>query len=201
MPAKGRHTEAGKRTRAAILEGAVRLLGSKGPDGFTASFLAKEAGVSKATLFHHFRTIDEIPLVALEWFWSQSLSRDSRKMKTARTYLDKLGNEVISLAQQRSTFLKAHIVFLMKAMFEPRLRRRLSANSLQMHQRVTRELASRLPERLPSTEIDLMARMVEIILDGLMIGIAAQDTPDDFTLARQAWTRLSNLLLAHVESR
>lgn len=53
-------------TRAAIIEAAVSILGHEGPAGLTASALTRAVGISKATLFHHFRTIDEIPLVALE---------------------------------------------------------------------------------------------------------------------------------------
>ncbi len=73
MALKGQRTKAGERTRAAILKATLRLLGRAGPDAFSASTLAKAAGVSKATLFHHFSSIEEIPLAAFEQFWLQSV--------------------------------------------------------------------------------------------------------------------------------
>ena len=74
MPVKGHRTSAGERTRTKILQATVRILGRDGPGRFSASSLAKEAGVSKATLFHHFRAIDEIPILAMESYWTQSLT-------------------------------------------------------------------------------------------------------------------------------
>ena len=53
-------------TRAAIVDAAVAILGRDGAEGLSASALAREVGISKATLFHHFSSIDEIPLVAFE---------------------------------------------------------------------------------------------------------------------------------------
>lgn len=68
----------------AVQEAAVRILSCDGPDRFSASALAREAGVSQATMFHHFRTIDEIPVVAIEQFWLQSISSDPAKTPSAR---------------------------------------------------------------------------------------------------------------------
>ena len=48
-------------TRSAIIDAAIIVLGRGGPDAFSAASLAREVGVSKATLFHHFPSIDEIP--------------------------------------------------------------------------------------------------------------------------------------------
>lgn len=79
MAIKGQRTKAGDQTRMVILEAALKLLGRAGPDACSASTLAKEAGVSKATLFHHFGSIEDIPLAAFERFWLQSLAMDTRK--------------------------------------------------------------------------------------------------------------------------
>lgn len=201
MAQKGHRTKAGDRTRAAILEAAVRLLGRDGPDEFSASALAKETGVSKATLFHHFRTIDEIPLLALEQFWAQSLSLNTGRIISTRAYLQELGGQVIALARKRATFLRAHIVFLIKAMFDPRLHERLAKGSAQMHQLMTQELSGRLPNTLSGADIEAMARMVEMALDGLMVGVAANNTSRGLTQTRRAWARFVELLLADVETK
>lgn len=196
MALKGIRTKAGDRTRTAILEATLTLLGRVGPDGFSASSLAKEAGVSKATLFHHFGSLDEIPIAALEEFWLGSLSHETAKPTSARAYLEELGRQVITLAQKNSEFLKAHVVFLTKAIFDSRLGKLLAAGGLQMHRAVVRELAARLPESLPATEIDAMARMTEMTLDGLMIALVVHRKPKALAEAKRAWAQFVDLLLA-----
>jgi len=201
MAIKGRRTKAGDRTRMIILEAALKLLGRAGPDAFSAFTLAKEASVSKATLFHHFGSIEDIPLAAFEQFWLQSLVMDTRQLASARDYLEDLGQQVIISAQKHGEFLRAQVVFLTKAIFNPTLRRRLSASTVHMHRAVVRELAGRLPKNLSASEIDAMARMAEMTLDGLMIALVMRKGSKELAESKQAWARFVDLLLAHAGVR
>ncbi len=195
MPAKGHRTKAGDRTRAAILDATIRFLGREGPDRFSASTVANEAGVSKATVFHHFRSLDEIPLLALDRFWASSLSRDSAEIASARDYLIDLAHQLASLTGKRTTFLRAHLVFLVKAMFDPNLRRLLVSTSAGMHELTMKELSQRLPKGLRQQEIETATRMVEMVLDGMMIGLAVNRTPKARSVTTLAWNRFLDLLL------
>lgn len=51
------------------------------------------------------------------------------------------------------------------------------------------------PKRLKPAELEATARMVEMMLDGLLMGMAASDSPDSRALSRRAWERFVNLLL------
>ncbi len=53
----------------------------------------------------------------------------------------------------------------------------------------------RLPKRLKPAEVEATARMVEMALDGLMMGIAAADSPEARILSRRAWELFVLLLL------
>jgi AcrR family transcriptional regulator len=53
-------------SRQSIVQAATALMSAGGPDALTASALAEAAGVSKATLFHHFESLDDIVLEAFE---------------------------------------------------------------------------------------------------------------------------------------
>lgn len=50
----------GQRTRRAIIAAALEVLGQHGKVGFTARVVAEHAGISKAALFHHFPTMDDV---------------------------------------------------------------------------------------------------------------------------------------------
>lgn len=198
---KGHRTKAGDRTRSAILDATLRVLGRGGPDSFSASTLAKEAGVSKATLFHHFGSIEDIPLAAFEQFWLQSLAMDTQKLISARDYLEDLGQQVIISAHEHGEFLRAQVVFLTKAVFDSHLRRRLTASMVHMHRVVVQELAARVPKSLPESEIDAMARMAEMVLDGLMIALVMRKGSKELAEAKRAWDGFVDLLLARAGAR
>jgi AcrR family transcriptional regulator len=61
--ARGTHTRAGNamaRTRAAVLEGAVRAVAKHGARRTTMADIASLSGVARATLYNHFRTRDAV---------------------------------------------------------------------------------------------------------------------------------------------
>jgi AcrR family transcriptional regulator len=193
---KGNRTEAGARTRVAILKAAVRLLGRERPDMLSASALAKETGVSKATIFHHFHTLDEIPVVALEQFWMRSLDFNAgRKKQLAPTWRNSAGRW-----PARSSFLRAHVVFLTNAVFDTSLRRRLAAGSVQMRREMIRELSVRLPKPSPPSDVEAIARVTETFLDGMMVNLAIHGKRG-LANASQVWTQFIDLLLSQVEKR
>lgn len=195
---RGQRTKAGDRTRTAILEATLKLLGRAGPDGFSASTLAKEAGVSKATLFHHFGSIEEIPLAAFEQFWLQSLAPDSRNPVSARDYLEDLGQQLFKMSRKHAELLRAQVVFVTKAVFDSRLRDHLAAAGNQMHRTLAQELAARLPKGLSATQINTMARMAEMTLDGMMIALVMRTGPKEMAETKRAWAGFVDLLPASV---
>ncbi len=155
----------GDATRARILEAAVELLSREGPDGFTASALAAEAGVSKGTLFHHFDALDEIPLYALEEVFLTGMERVEHEGHSLEGYLRVLFREMRVLVDDKR-FLRGYFVFLLKGIFDPRLGRRLADSGLEMH----RTLAASLGPHLPAgADADVTARLVEVVLDGIAL--------------------------------
>ena len=87
-------TRKGDITRARILRAAVELLSRHGPDGFTASALATEAGVSKATVFHHFSTLDDVPVAAFEEVILEGMTRVEGDHTPLGEYLHALSGEM-----------------------------------------------------------------------------------------------------------
>jgi AcrR family transcriptional regulator len=177
---------------------AIELLGRAGPDRFSAAALAREAGVSKATLFHHFEALDAIPLAALEHVLLEALTLESRADLPLRAYLEAVGQDVIAMAQERRDFLNAYFVFFTKALFDPRIRARLAAGVQELHATTKHMLAKRLNGRSARRDIDATARLVEIALDGLGLHLLVmQDTAQ----LEAAWALLIDLLTADQEEQ
>ena len=124
MAIKGKRTAAGEETRHEILDEALTLLGRAGPDAFSAGALAREANVSKATIFHHFASVDDILLAAFDW--RQTLEPGAEAHRSARASLEGLGEQLIGAAQRDPALLKAQAVFFSRAIFDPGMNARLS---------------------------------------------------------------------------
>src|SRR5256885_10387801 len=61
-----REATKGERTRAAILDEALRLVSKAGLDGLTIGTLAEATGLSKSGLFAHFGSREDLLLAVLE---------------------------------------------------------------------------------------------------------------------------------------
>lgn len=196
MAIKGRHTAAGEETRKGILDAALKVLGRGGPDAFSAGALAREANVSKATVFHHFASVDEILLAAFDW--RQSLEFEGNEPTSARAYLDDLGQQLVRAAEDDPVLLKARAVFVTRAIFDSEMNARLSKGAAEMHRLVVDALRARLPTNVSDAEIESIARLAEMALDGLMINLVMRT--DERSKFRRAWTLMVDLLLVGAKS-
>ena len=196
MAIKGQRTAAGEETRKEILNAALTLLGRGGPDAFSAGALAREVNVSKATIFHHFASVDEILLAACDW--RQSLELEGHQPTSARAYLDGLGQQLVRAAQGDPILLKAQAVFVTRAIFDREINARLSKGVADMHRLVVEALRARLPSNVSDAEIESIARLAEMALHGLMINLVT--LTDERAQFQHAWTLMVDLLLAGAKS-
>jgi len=174
-------------TRTRILRAAMELMGREGPDRFTASALAREVGVSKATLFHHFDSLDEIPLAALEEVFFETMAEIDSGDPGLGAGLQELASRMHALVENER-FLHAYFVFFIKGIFDERFRERLSRGTVELHRKLVETLAPRLG---PDEDPQVAARMVEVMLDGLALHHLIMA---DHELLDRAWFRFADLL-------
>ena len=196
MAIKGQRTAAGEETRKEILNAALTLLGRGGPDAFSAGALAREVNVSKATIFHHFASVDEVLLAACDWH--QSLELEGHQPTSARAYLDGLGQQLVRAAQDDPVLLKAQAAFVTRAIFDRDMNARLSEGLANMHRLIIAALRVRLPPNVSDAEIESIARLAQMALDGLMINLVMRT--DELAQFRHSWTLMVDVLLAEAKS-
>lgn len=197
MAIKGQRTPAGEQTRKEILKAVLTLMGRGGPDAVSAGALSKEASVSKATIFHHFASVDKILLAAFDW--RQSLELEGEQSTTARDYLNGLGEQLLRAAQDDPTLLKAQAAFVARAMFDQEMNARLSEGVAEMHGLIAEALRVRLPSSVSGGEITSIALLVELALDGLMVNLVTRN--EEPACFRSAWALFAEKLLAGLEGR
>ena len=90
--------------REALIEAALRLIGEKGPAGFTVAEAARAAGVSPAAPYRHFRDRDDlmadIAKRGFEAFAASLRKAWDRGRPTPRTALLRLGVAYLAFARQ-----------------------------------------------------------------------------------------------------
>jgi AcrR family transcriptional regulator len=111
--------------RQTILDNALALFAKCGFDGFSASTLAQASGVSKATVFHHFKSLDDIMLEAFEQFVMGMEIFAPPKHNTLRDWLIEVGEASFGMEEFEESLARAYLVFTTKALFDDRLARRL----------------------------------------------------------------------------
>ena len=153
-------------TRSAIIDAAVAVLGRDGPDGFSAAALAREVGVSKATLFHHFPSLDEIPTAAFARMIAGSLAIDMPLDASLADTIEFLGRGSTELVRSRRGFFRAYFVLMARAMFDDRLRAQLQASGDALLGRLCALIA---PKLASGEDAAAFARLIAIHLDGSAI--------------------------------
>ncbi len=180
-------------TRKEIIEAAIRLLGRDGPDRFSASALAREVGISKANLFHHFPNLNEIPLAAFDQLGEALFAPSSGPPPSPREWLQQMGEATLTLARDKRDFLTAYFVFFGRALFDERMRERFARTAEPMIAAITEQMA----RVFPGEEAETTGRLVAMTLDGLALHVL---TLGEEEAARRAWGRFVDIILPEKHS-
>jgi hypothetical protein len=126
------------------------------------------------------------------------LELEGHQPTSARAYLDGLGLQLVRAAQGDPGLLKAQAVFVTRAIFDREINARLSEGVAGMHRQVVEALRARLSANVSDAEIESIARIAEIALDGLIINLVMRT--DERAIFQHTWTQMVDWLLAGAES-
>jgi AcrR family transcriptional regulator len=158
---------AGKRQE--IIDAAIRLMANKGATGLTAAALAAEASVSKANVFHHFATLDDVVLAAFEQFLLGMEAFSPKPGMTLRAWLEGLGLETVTLMEAQRSLTGAYFAFVSRAQGDERLRQRMAETVSLGEQGFAAAITALAPCRFTPAETTALASLILIAGDGLAV--------------------------------
>jgi AcrR family transcriptional regulator len=158
----------GERSRQAILQAALKTLGEGGLEGFTARNVARRAGVSSATIFHHFASLDELQLEAIMLLLDAALDEELKAPpRNVRGYLRALGALSFRVVREQPEFVHISNALFGKLPFSEPLRQRAQAHYARWVGEVDRQLAA-LGVGAPKRRRNVSLALV-LLLDGMGI--------------------------------
>jgi AcrR family transcriptional regulator len=155
-------------SRQSIIQAATELMSTGGPEALTAAALAQAAGVSKATLFHHFESLDDIVLEAFEQFIRARPSLGEAAPASLRAWLLALGSDTSAAVGEAPKLSRAYFAFVSRAQSDPRLRRRLLELASGAAAKFTQTIARYRPKAAVADN-SALASLVLIAGDGLAV--------------------------------
>lgn len=174
-----------------IVAAAVALMAAGGAEALTASALAARAGVSKANLFHHFDSLDDIVLAAFESFFMELESLAGPLPGSLREWLLGLGAEARQVMDDQPQLGGAYLAFLARAKAEPRLRARVKQIAEDAETGFVRIIATLAPQMDPD-RVRALAALVLFAGDGL--ALHRDLLPDRGTRQAEGWRLLVNAI-------
>lgn len=171
--------------RQDIIDGAIALLAEQGADSFSAANLAQAAGVSKANLYHHFDSLDDILIESFEQF-SLGLGMWAPPDGISfRDWLEATGQELFGMSGTDGDLMNAYCVFATKALFDPNLRQRFAKTYVTARAALCDVVSQIYPESLEWGEVEALADLIMITLDGM--GMHAKLFPERSSAVARAW--------------
>ena len=180
----------GAATRKRIVQASLVLIARDGLVGLTGAALSREAGVSKATVFHHFPTLDQVPLAALDHVL-EGLVAAFQHHESARGYLLQAGRDVLRLTAEGEDEALVMNALLTSAGQHPELKRRMASLSMMYRDQMATELLALAPHAAPERAREV-ADIAVTAIDGLATHLAL--TGEKERLER-AWDQLVESLL------
>ncbi len=154
---------------------------------FRRSALARRVGISKAALFHHFASIEAVPVAAFERMIAASLARPMPQGAGLADIVAALGADTFAMIAHNRDFLRAYFVFAARSLFDEELGGRFRASGDVLMGQLRSVLA---PLAREGVDTQALARLVAMMLDGLGVHLVAFNRGPDVEAAFKLFVEL-----------
>ena len=187
----------GERSRQAILRAALATLSEEGLEGFTARNVARRAGVSSATIFHHFAALDELQLEAIMLLLDEAMDEElATPPRDVRSYLRTLGEMPLRIMREQPGMIHLFDALFGKLPFSEPLRVRAREHYARYVNGIDRQLADLgvgAPERRRHVAMGLV-----MLLDGMGIHWSVHH---DVERLERFWKAIADLFATQLAPR
>lgn len=158
----------GEQTRANILNAAIAIIAENGLKEVSTAKLAAATGVSKSTIFHHFKSSEDVLTSALNVVFNEMLQSIKREQyRDVEHFLYTLGQSMLQVSHSDLTLVKAFLAFFHEGIFNSTYREILASYAEQMNDLFRTELTRLAPNSVKKEMIESVSAMILPMMDGI----------------------------------
>ncbi|MFC4735172.1 TetR/AcrR family transcriptional regulator [Bacillus daqingensis] len=173
----------GSETKRRLLETAMAIVAAEGLQGVSAKKVADASVISKSSVFHHFRSVDEL-LQELLLMITRNLSKELAQPHTsAEEYLYAIGAEIFQSSNEEALAYTTLLHYVNAALYTPEYRDVLLQSNEEMIDAMTNQLS--LFSQKPERQLKQVAEMIVVTLDGYGIHYLLEPDRTDW---REIWS-------------
>lgn len=155
-------------TAERILYAAMQIISESGLKGLSASKLASAANISKSTVFHYFKKMDEIPGLVLEKLYTEIINPIQEKdHSSVYVYLKALGEASFSSNEQHLLIYKAFVSLFQASMHDPQLQKIVNNCSDEFNVLLYNKLRSLCHNPIDEDILNKVCHLIFMSLDGI----------------------------------
>lgn len=158
----------GERTSNYILHRTVEIVARHGLNGVTTAKVAEASGVSKSTIFHHFKTRDEVLKSALDLvFYELSNTMKVDNHHNVEEFLKSIGHFMFQLSDTTRTYVEAFLSYFHEGIFNPEYRHIFVHYVKEMEMVFQNQIRQLMPETVDEKNIRSISSLLLPMIDGL----------------------------------
>jgi AcrR family transcriptional regulator len=169
MPEDEDQAQPGKRerTRARLIEAAAELIGQQGYESVVLEAVAEKAGVTRRTIYDHFRNKDDL-IVAVIYRERSDLFVAVKPGQSLRAYLRTLGKTVIDASTDNLALGRSIAAFQLYALTHDEMRRRIADGSGKIFSKMEAVLVKAFGRDAFGMPARRFVRVLLAVTEGLM---------------------------------
>lgn len=187
----------GQETKARIIYATLEYIGEHGLKSMSAQKIAKSAGVSKSTIFHHFESVDDLPLLAMESIIDEMVMVIKNSSKTSlKAFLRELGEETFSISKREMNLFKAFFILFNESFHDQRYHLYLNRLKTRFSD-LLKESILAIEEGVYDNRLDDICLMVSVLLDGYGFHYMSELDEDKY---KRLWHMQVDMLVWQIEA-
>lgn len=156
----------GEKTKNAILDAAIKMVEDQGLQEFSTRSIAERAGVSQSSLYHHFKSSDEIMLAVLSRIMDQVLSANRvENFDSVNQYLHHVFEQATTKVDTYG-WSKGTFSLFEKAMFDDNLRGQLTSLVKIVINNVSDNVKRIFPNEIDPNKLEHVVTVFFFFVDG-----------------------------------
>jgi AcrR family transcriptional regulator len=155
------------RTRAALIEAAVAVIGEKGYERASLEEIAARAGMTRGAVYGNFKNKEELFLATVAARW-QPIIPPFESGAPLKTQMRILGQAVAREAKARQPHAAAATAFQLYTLTHPAMMSQLAAKNAEIYRRMAKGLLTMIPEKELPMPADRFIRVLDALITGLL---------------------------------